>query len=1339
MPTFDSVRVFFLSCIGWVLIILLSVINSIQAQELTLSQQVIPQKIASGWTYLIYEDQFGFIWHSAGDLYKYDGKRSKRYRAILNDSTKISLGRLQLYGVLEEPNGNLFFASEKGLFYYNRAEDQIAPLLREEFIAQIGEIPMLQSLYKDRLGRLWLGGTRQVFVIEDWQSKKLRKVRDFKYIPFVRGFTRGFCEGENGQIYVATVEGLIKIEKDFSTQLLRPEGYLETEREFMFSSIQKGNKDTLWLGGTDGVWIYETEEEKFTPINLNSIKGEYVRTILLDQEERLWFATFDKLMVRYRNGKFREIASGKTALLTGINTIFQDRFGNIWTGGINGFAILDVPLDDMLPFYRNEGDHPNPDNFFFRMMQDSSEGFWFRMLNSGLAYCPYLGGPLKIVLQPTSKSSSDEIKDIHSDPDGNVWVSTRTHGLYFSEGGQSTLMPIDLGDSIDFKLGGIIFDKHDDRIAWIPSKFGLCRMDRLTLQRKWYYPNEDLPELDIFVVSVSYQSDDGTIWCSLITAEDETIFTYFDKVSRRFKLPKNAQGIPEIYRIRHILQVNENEVWATSTSGLIVANIQDKSYSILGTENGLPAKIPKSIALDRQKNIWISFSSKLCKYNNGTFECYRFHPSIGSFVYKSAILNKDGLLVFGGSKGLHVFDPEKPKRDSLVPKVYLTRFKTFNKEKDLGMAPELVKNIELDYNEKVFTFEFSAPHFVGTNKINYKYKLENFVDEWTESGNEQQVTYTNLDPGKYRFKVIASSWNGLWSNEEQGLKINLTILPPWYRTWWAYSSYVLIIGGFLFWIYQFQLNRKLVEAEANRQKELHQTKSRLFTNITHEFRTPLTIILGMADQMKTDPQNWFNEGLHLIRRNGKQLLHLVNQLLDLSKLESGHMELKLIKGDVIGFLQYLTESFHSYAESKDIRLHFSSDMKILEMDYDAEKLQNAFSNLVSNAIKFTQAGGDVYIQLSLAKGSTESNGNQLLLIVKDNGPGIPKENLPHVFDRFYQVDATTTRRGEGTGIGLALTKELVQLMGGEIKVESELEWGTKFTILLPIAKSINDIEPASHLPASPVSKKMEVEEKQYFSDVPQEDLPLILLIEDNADVITYLSSFLANEYAIITAPNGKLGVEKAIQVTPDLVVSDVMMPEMDGFEVCEILKNDERTSHIPIILLTAKSDTKAKLEGLGQGADAFLVKPFNREELLIRIEKLIELRRSLQEHYKHADELLKVTQKTKPSTDEIFLQKLISFVEENYSDELFGSAELCRKVGLSRSQLFRKLKAITGRSITNFIRSIRLAKGKELLASTDLTVSEVAFQSGFNSLNYFSKMFKEEFGLTPNEIRKLDK
>lgn len=518
-------------------------------------------------------------------------------------------------------------------------------------------------------------------------------------------------------------------------------------------------------------------------------------------------------------------------------------------------------------------------------------------------------------------------------------------------------------------------------------------------------------------------------------------------------------------------------------------------------------------------------------------------------------------------------------------------------------------------------------------------------------------------------------------------------------------------------------------AERNKQlQELDELKSRFFTNIAHELRTPLTIISGMANQMQENPEQWSDKGLKMILRNSDSLLNLVNQILDLRKLESGNLQLQLVQGDIIQYLNYIIESFQSLAESKDIQLHFLADEAKLLMDYDPEKFMRIVSNLLSNAIKYTPGGGNVYVQIS-------QNDDQLQIKVKDTGIGIPADKLPNIFDRFYQVDDSATRQGEGTGIGLALTKELVKLMAGDIQVQSVPERGSTFTVTLPIRQEAQlemEIVTEAQSFAPPTLERSDVISHLEVSD---SELPSLLIVEDNPDVVEYLRVCLEGLYHLEVANDGQTGIDKALEMVPDIIISDVMMPEKDGFELCQTLKTDERTSHIPIILLTAKADDESRISGLQRGADAYLPKPFNKQELIIRLEKLLELRKLLQERYGGMDFVTKNS--TTPQEDE-FILKVRKAVEDNLDDEDFGVMQLCRAVNLSRAQLHNKIKALTGRSTSNYIRTIRLHHARELLHNPNLNISQVAYEVGFRDPKYFSKTFAEEFGKLPNEIKKDD-
>jgi DNA-binding response OmpR family regulator/two-component sensor histidine kinase len=472
----------------------------------------------------------------------------------------------------------------------------------------------------------------------------------------------------------------------------------------------------------------------------------------------------------------------------------------------------------------------------------------------------------------------------------------------------------------------------------------------------------------------------------------------------------------------------------------------------------------------------------------------------------------------------------------------------------------------------------------------------------------------------------------------------------------------------------------------------------------------------------------------LISRNSKNLLRLVNQLLDLSKLDSGKMTLDKIQGDIVQYLQYLTESFYSMAGEKNIRLVFYPEVEEVIMDYDEVKIQHIIYNLLSNAIKFTPKGGRVILHLNYS----DATKTELQLKVKDSGIGISEDKLPFIFDRFYQADNSHTRKGEGTGIGLALTKELIELMGGNLDVKSKLDEGTSFIIHLPITRAANLFETNSTTDfLNQLQQDMVPEQNNAtHTTIPKltdQHKPEILIIEDNQDVFIYIETLLRSDYDIRYASNGQDGINTAFERIPDIIISDVMMPEKDGYEVCEILKQDDRTSHIPIILLTAKAEQDDRVQGLIYGADAYLTKPFHKEELLIRVEKLLELRRQLQLRYSEATSSVKID--LNPTKEELFIQKIKQLVEEHLEDNEFGVPELAKVALLSQMQLYRKLKALTGKTPSQFIRSIRLQKGKELLLTTDLTISEIAYDVGFSDPNYFSRTFQKEFGKSPRDMR----
>lgn len=543
---------------------------------------------------------------------------------------------------------------------------------------------------------------------------------------------------------------------------------------------------------------------------------------------------------------------------------------------------------------------------------------------------------------------------------------------------------------------------------------------------------------------------------------------------------------------------------------------------------------------------------------------------------------------------------------------------------------------------------------------------------------------------------------------------------------------LLWISGFaiIFVMNFISLRVRLETLEARRLKELNEAKTKLYTNITHEFRTPLTIITGMIDLIKEEPDKWLDEGCEKININSGILLNLVNQMLDLSKLEAGAMPVKMIKADINHYIKYIVELFRSTAEQKRIELTFIPGDQDMILDYDPEKTLQIISNLLTNALKFTQNNGRVVVEIA------GKDKEKYKIRVSDNGPGIPEDHLQFIFDRFYRGNGNNT----GSGLGLALTREFVNLMNGSITVESIYGEGTEFTVELPVtfnapvreAPEFNELINRITGNFSPITK---TDTLSSLNDCLHDKKPLLLVVEDNRDVVSYLISFLEKEYNIIIAVNGEEGINKAIEFVPDIILSDIMMPVLDGIEMMKIVKGDFRTSHVPVVMLTAKADIESRIEGIEFGADAYLAKPFNREELLVQLRSLIGLRKKMQERYASIGHLSLVAGKDFHLED-TFIKRSREIMTSNLSDENFDIQSLCNGMAMSRTQFYRKFRSLTNRTPNDYLRTLRLHKAKDLLTGSDMTVTEAAYRTGFKNLSHFSKVFSEEFGVNPKEINK---
>jgi len=720
----------------------------------------------------------------------------------------------------------------------------------------------------------------------------------------------------------------------------------------------------------------------------------------------------------------------------------------------------------------------------------------------------------------------------------------------------------------------------------------------------------------------------------------------------------------------------------------------------------------------------------------------------------------------GSGKGYFCFYPTNIIENINIPPIVVTDFKIHNESLFPDTNIALKKHLYLKHNQNFFTIETAVLDYLDPPRNQYAYYLEGFENDWIYKGNNRIANYTNVPPGEYIFHVKGSN-TGYWN--ETGAALRITIVPPPWKTWWAYLLYTIGILLILFIIIRFYLKRlallhklEMEKVEKTKIKELDSMKSRFFANISHEFRTPLTLILGPLEKVMENASGSAKKNLAIMQRNALHLQKLINELLNLSKIESGQMKIRAEKIDLVKAVTGYAHSFESLARQRKINLVIGNGEKGILVYADREKLEKILFNLLSNAFKFTPAGGKIVVSVGSGQSAAGSNwgnnnidntadhpGGYVEIKVSDTGKGINRDTLSHIFERFYQAEDKAPYGQPGTGIGLALTKELVEMHHGKITVESEIGKGSTFRVILPLGRNhLTDEEIFDGLELPDSGQEMvpgviSEDEVKPFEQGPgysasDKEKPILLIVEDNSDLREYIRDSLKPSFNIVEANDGSKGLKVAVNKIPDLILSDVMMPGMDGFELCKKLKTDERTSHIPIILLTAKAGIESKIEGLETGADDYLTKPFDARELLVRINNLLVSRKKLREKFLRDTEKSGLTsvmdhpETNIPSVEQKFLRKAIDVLDVNFPDPDFTVKRFCSEMAMSNMQLHRKLVALTGQTANRLIRSYRLNRAARLLDNNAGTVTEVAYMVGFNNLSWFAKCFQEQYGTNPS-------
>ena len=1316
----------------------------------------------------ILQDHLGYLWlGTQNGLVRYDGYVMKVYQA--KENTFGFLSNNVITTIYEDKGNTLWVGTVHGLNKFDRASGTFTSYIYNPKDRNSINGSNVRCICEDRYGRLWIGtpwglsladrekGTFAQFYLPQGDSLVYRTDKPGTRFLAIRAIIE---DPTSSNLLVGTQSpGLweVNIEKRTFSKY-RQRGNIEPDNLIgPIVSFCKARDGRMWIASSHSLSCLDPERRNLTsclqiPILPGANSG--AAGVVEAQDGYIWcgfFAgdqgifRFDPKMNTYLG--FRPYPKApEGSRYNQVNTVYQDRSGILWAGVWEGGAAKWNPRSHAFRILENKPGNPNSiaDPLVSCMAYDSSGYLWVGT-RAGLDKYDLTNGTFEHYFK-RSRSDADFIYRSVMDASGNLWIGTRRRGLMLFNPRNATYKrffdtpqaQINLAGKI---VGDMIFDHLG--ILWISVEGnGIYRFDpRKNTVTHFASDRNERSSLSGNQIITMYEDHSGTMWFG-------TRFNGLNKFDRstgkftRCKLQNGRETIMGLHEDRF------GNFWVAEyfTGINLYDREKDSVIAHYNHSDGLACDAIEAILEDHHNNLWLCTENGLSRFSILARSFKNFSKADGlpdNWFRRAHYVASDGTMFLSTEAGVIIFHPDSLQDDPVPPQVVLQNVSLFNRPGERldyrGFVSE-IKEITVPYHQNDLRFDFVGLHFSYPAQNRYRYYLENFDKDWVDAGTQRSAPYTNLDPGKYVFHVNASNRDGVWS--EQGASITIIITPPWWETPFAYFIYALLLVSTAYFTWKLQLRRirtkqalEMTRFEAEKLHEVDEMKSRFFANISHEFRTPLTLILGPVQQMAEQTEDEkTRENLGIVHRNARRLLSLVNQLLDFAKLESGAMKLHAVPRNVIPILRGIVLSFGPHAERKKTTLKFSTPEDEIVAYIDKEKFERIVTNILSNAFKFTPEGGAIELHVT-------NDANAMVIQISDTGIGIPQEKIPRVFDRFYQVNNGHTREQEGTGIGLALTKELVELHKGSISVESEEGKGSVFSVRIPLG--------TGHLNAEDISESSEVEVQEPGTApelLPSDDVivappeigivasngkPILLVVEDNADVRTYIEGIVEAEYELFEASDGEIGWLKATEHLPDIIVSDIMMPKMDGFTLCEKLKTDERTSHIPVILLTAKAASQDKIHGFETGADEYITKPFEPEELKARIKNLLAQRQRLHQHFqKHGFPGFDNSKLI--SIDKKFLQKVFHIITDNIGSPSFNVESLAEMAAVSRSVLRRKIVSLTGEPPVELIRRVRLSRAAELIEKNYGNMSEIALEVGFTNPSYFSECFRKQYGVAPS-------
>ncbi|MFA0964385.1 ATP-binding protein [Roseivirga sp. BDSF3-8] len=1275
--------------------------------------------LSQGYVETMVQDSLGYMWFATPDgLNRYDGHSFKIYRHTPGDTQSKPAGLVTR--MTSASAGDLWLATSRNeLWYYHAAKDSFS-------LAPLPEALQIRDIAPGHSGsRLLLISQKDLYYAERHQGK-LRYTHTALPQPATPGSR--LQKGKDGTIYFLT-------QKEVYTSHLpdskMASGLLTNKWELMrrphttepATYVYQPGSGEQWVAGRTSMLIRKDgryREISFPTSPELSERKSGVTNIMTDHAGNVWIL-LNRSLIRIKAHHLPHLQPEHLVYQPQfglVNSLYQDRSGLIWTS-LNGRGL--ATMSPLQQAFR----HTHSGKVIYYILEDSRGNVWTQH-----------------DLPRTYDSLAVRQRiPMAEDDAGRIWIRTgaangreRKYSAFEQINDKGEIVKtIEVPSSVSnhpYPTNYVLY-KSRKGLLWMISGNELISLDPVSYNLRTYpfiRKFNNTPE-----TSISAIEETATGQFIIATAWGLAVF---DPATGAFHMMKGKPGATSNIISLATVPGAQDYLWAgTRGDGLYYINLtSEKIVQHYHSGHYLKDNVIYGILYDHTGYLWLSGNTGLTRFHPGTKAITQYSTRDGlqsdEFNTFSYHQGASGKLYFGGMNGLNAFYPHQISKNNTPPEIQIGEIRVNGKSLPRAQVSS-GERISLPHDHNTLSFQYAALDFHNPSKNQYRIKLEGATSDWLNMGNRTYTTFANLAPGSYTLRVKGSNNSGIWSPREA--RISFVIRSPWYATPWAYAAYTLaalaIISGYIHLrTRKIQLAQKLrlEEEEARQLKELDTLKSNFVANIVHEFRTPVTLMLSPLEQVMESLGDQHRQELQLSHRSGRKVLLLVNRLLDLAKLESGSMEVNRSHGDICQFIRRILQSFQAQATRQQIRLTSHYDLPAPECLFDPDKTEAIITNLLSNALKYTSSGGRVALTLS-------AQNKALHITVSDTGSGIPTEAQPFIFDRFYQ--GSTFQPG-GTGIGLALCKELTELLGGEITCTSQPGKGSTFTVTLPLHRQAHG---QSRTPYTATGTACAPYEPPYLPGpvMQPESTTEILIIEDNDDLRHYLEHLLATQFRVTVAADGQKGLELARSLLPDIILTDLMMPGLSGTELCYQLKQDRLTSHIPVIMLTAKTALDSKLQSLEAGAEVYLTKPFNLKELQLRIQNALDLRANLKSYF--ATSARESQPEKAPAgispLDVQFMQDMDRLIHHYIEDPQLSTQTLVQEMGISKSQLYRKLKALTGMSVNHYIRSLRLQKSCQLLIHQPLSLKEITFTCGFSSQSYFTRSFKEAYGCTPGEYR----